>query len=130
MRACAGHPAVFAYAVGNEIPAPIVRWHGAHRVERFLGSLFDAARDAAPEAIFTYVNYPSTEYLQVPDSDIAAYNVYLERQGDLDDYLARLQHLAGDRPLVLAEVGLDGGDDFRSLRFTTTRTQDEDEHPN
>src|SRR5467141_4084115 len=26
--ACAGHPAVLAYAVGNEIPASVVRWHG------------------------------------------------------------------------------------------------------
>src|SRR4051794_29170070 len=25
VRACAGHPAVLAYAVGNEIPAPMVR---------------------------------------------------------------------------------------------------------
>ncbi len=107
VRSCAGHPAVFAYAVGNEIPAPIVRWHGARRVESFLGSLSHAARKADPDAIFTYVNYPSTEYLRTPDSDIAAYNVYLERQGDLDAYLARLQHLAADRPLVLAEVGLD-----------------------
>ncbi len=28
VRACAGHPAVLCYAIGNEIPAPIVRWHG------------------------------------------------------------------------------------------------------
>jgi GT2 family glycosyltransferase len=107
VRACAGHPAVFAYALGNEIPSPIVRWHGARRVEGFLRSLFREARKVDPEAIFTYVNYPSTEYLRTPDSDLAAYNVYLERQGDLDAYLARLQHLAGERPLVLAEVGLD-----------------------
>ena len=33
---CAGHPAVLGYAVGNEIPASIVRWHGRRRVERFL----------------------------------------------------------------------------------------------
>src|SRR5947207_13823113 len=34
VRACAGHPAVLGYTIGNEIPAPIVRWHGRHRVER------------------------------------------------------------------------------------------------
>src|SRR5688572_29422981 len=28
MSACAGHPAILAYAVGNEIPASVVRWHG------------------------------------------------------------------------------------------------------
>ena len=33
VRACAGHPAILCYAIGNEIPASIVRWHGrrAHR---------------------------------------------------------------------------------------------------
>src|ERR1041384_3233835 len=34
VRECAGHPAVLCYAVGNEIPAPIVRWHGPRRIER------------------------------------------------------------------------------------------------
>src|SRR5215218_231109 len=28
VRACAGHPAILCYSVGNEIPASIVRWHG------------------------------------------------------------------------------------------------------
>jgi len=36
VRACAGHPAVLCYAIGNEIPASIVRWYGARRVERFI----------------------------------------------------------------------------------------------
>src|SRR4051812_42766370 len=36
VRACAGHPAVLCYAIGNEIPAPIVRWHGRRRIEAFL----------------------------------------------------------------------------------------------
>ena len=38
-RACAGHPAVLGYAIGNEIPASIVRWHGRRRIERFLERL-------------------------------------------------------------------------------------------
>src|SRR6266487_44429 len=33
VHACAGHPAVLCYAVGNEIPAPIVRWYGHRRIE-------------------------------------------------------------------------------------------------
>jgi hypothetical protein len=36
VAACAGHPAVLAYAIGNEIPAGIVRWPGPRRVERQL----------------------------------------------------------------------------------------------
>jgi GT2 family glycosyltransferase len=107
VRACAGHPAVLCYAVGNEIPAPIVRWHGRQRVERHLERLYRAAKAEDPEALVTYVNYPSTEYLQLPFLDVACFNVYLESQERLEAYLARLHNLSGDRPLILAEVGRD-----------------------
>jgi GT2 family glycosyltransferase len=107
VRGVAGHPAIFAYAVGNEIPATIVRWHGAERVERWIESLYDTVKGIDPAALVTYVNYPSTEYLSLPFLDFVAFNVYLECPDRLSAYLARLQNLAGDRPLVLAEVGLD-----------------------
>lgn len=104
---CAGHPAVLCYAIGNEIPASIVRWHGRRRTERFLNRLCRAARDVDPGALVTYVNYPSTEYLRVPDADLVAFNVYLEERERFEAYLARLQNLADDRPLLIAELGLD-----------------------
>jgi GT2 family glycosyltransferase len=107
VRSCVGHPAVFAYAVGNEIPATVVRWYGAERIERWIERLCDAVKAVDPAALVTYVNYPSTEYLRLPFLDFVAFNVYLERREQLAAYLARLQNLAGDRPLVLAELGLD-----------------------
>ena len=107
VASCEAHPAVLAYSVGNEIPAPIVRWHGRQRIEAFLQQLYGAAKDADPDGLVTYVNYPSTEYLELPFFDICAVNVYLEERQKLEAYLARLQNLAGDRPLILAEVGLD-----------------------
>jgi GT2 family glycosyltransferase len=107
VRACAGHPAVLGYALGNEIPAPVVRWHGRRRVERFLARLAEAARAEDPHALLTYVNYPTTEYLEVPWADVATFNVYLEQPDRLAAYIARLHNLAGDRPLLLAEIGLD-----------------------
>lgn len=107
VAAHAGHPAILGYAVGNEIPAPIVRWHGAAAVERFLGRLVAEVRDVDPDALVTYVNYPTTEYLHLPTLDYVAFNVYLERQAVFRGYLARLHHVAGDRPLVMAEIGLD-----------------------
>src|SRR4051794_36200219 len=55
VAACAGHSAVLGYAVGNEIPAPVVRWYGHRRVERFLRRLFDAAKQRDPAALVTYV---------------------------------------------------------------------------
>lgn len=107
VRECAGHPAVLCYTIGNEIPSPIVRWHGPRKVERFLRRLYHAVKREDPAGLVTYVNYPSTEYLQLPFVDFFCFNVYLEDERTLDDYLARLQNLAGDRPLVMAEVGLD-----------------------
>jgi O-antigen biosynthesis protein len=107
VRSCAGHPAVFCYAIGNEIPSSIVRWYGGRRVERFLGQLCEIAGAEDPEGAFTYVNYPSTEYLDLPFADLLCFNVYLESQPHLEAYLARIQNVAGDRPLIMGEVGLD-----------------------
>lgn len=104
---CAGHPAVLAYAVGNEIPASVVRWHGRKAVERFIERLYRAAKEEDPGALVTYVNFPSTEYLQLPFLDFACFNVYLESKERFDAYLARLQNVAGEKPLVMAEIGLD-----------------------
>lgn len=107
VAACAGHPAVLCYALGNEIPASIVRWHGARRIERFLHRLYRVAKDTDPDGLITYVNYPSTEYLTLPFLDFFCFNVYLEAEQTLSAYLSRLQNIAGERPLVLAEIGLD-----------------------
>ena len=107
VASCAGHPAVLCYTVGNEVRAPIVRWHGRRRVERFLERLALAVRDEDPDGLVTYVNYPTTEYLELPFLDLACFNVYLEARETLEAYLTRLHNVIGDRPLLLAEVGLD-----------------------
>lgn len=107
VRRIAGHPALLCYALGNEIPAHLVRWYGSRRVERYLERLCRAVKDEDRNAIVTYVNYPSTEYLDLAFLDLLCYNVYLERREPLEAYLARLQNIAGDRPLILSEIGLD-----------------------
>jgi O-antigen biosynthesis protein len=107
VRACPGHPAILCYSIGNEIPSPIVRWHGSRRIEAFLERLYRAAKSEDPDALVTYVSYPSTEYLQLPFLDLVCFNVFLEQPDRLEAYLARLQNVAEDRPLVMAEIGLD-----------------------
>jgi len=107
VRIARGHPAVLGYALGNEIPSSIVRWIGPRRVEEFIERLFAAAKSEDPAGLATYVNYPSTEYLDLPFLDLAAFNVYLESREPFQAYLSRLQNIAGDRPLLLAELGLD-----------------------
>jgi GT2 family glycosyltransferase len=107
IRGIAGHPALLCYVIGNEIPAPIVRWHGARKIEQFLKRLYSIAKEEDPTTLATYVNYPTTEYLQLPFLDFFCFNVYLEEQSHLEDYLCRLQNIACDRPLIMGEIGLD-----------------------
>jgi GT2 family glycosyltransferase len=101
------HPAVLLFAIGNEIPAGIVRWHGRARVERFLHELYRDLKAASPSSLFTYVNFPPTEFLDLSFFDLCAFNVYLHDECALRSYLARLQHIAGHKPLLLAEAGAD-----------------------
>jgi GT2 family glycosyltransferase len=103
----AGHEAIFGYYVGNEIPFAIVRWLGAQRVIEFVEKLIRIARAADPRALFSYASYPPTEYLLPTNVDFVSYNVYLERQRDFEKYLARLQNLAEDKPLIFGEFGMD-----------------------
>src|SRR5207249_10652347 len=60
-----------------------------------------------PDTLFTYVNFPPTEFLDLSFYDICAFNVYLHREPELRAYLARLQNIAGHKPLLLAEAGAD-----------------------
>ena len=101
------HPAVLTFALGNEIPPGVVRWHGQLRVERFLRGLYEHAKSVSPASLFTYVNFPPTEFLDLSFLDICAFNVYLHHEHELRAYLARLQHIAGQKPLLLAEAGAD-----------------------
>ena len=103
----AGHPAVFGYLVGNEIPTTMVRWLGARQVTEFVERLINIGREADPKALFSYASYPPTEYLLPQNSDFVTFNVYLHRQEDFERYLARLQNLAEDKPLILGEFGMD-----------------------
>ncbi|HXV28020.1 MAG TPA: glycosyltransferase, partial [bacterium] len=107
LKICKGHPAVLAYLVGNEIPPDVVRWYGPERVQKFLEKLCRRIKKADPEALASYANFPSTEYLDTPFMDFLAFNVYLHRQEDFRRYILRLHNLAGDKPLVLTELGID-----------------------
>lgn len=107
VRLCANHPAVLGYTIGNEIPASIVRWYGPRRVQKFIERLYCEAKTLDPDALVTYVNYPTTEYLSLEFLDAICFNVFLQSQERLAAYLKRLQNLAGERPLILGEVGLD-----------------------
>ncbi len=107
LREAGDHPALAAVYVGNEIPADLVRWIGPARVRLALERLIDHGRRLVPGLLFAYANYPSTEFLEPENADFTAFNIYLEAAADFRNYLKRLHHIAGDRPLVISEFGLD-----------------------
>jgi GT2 family glycosyltransferase len=107
LAAAHGHPALAAVLVGNEIPGDLARWMGPAWVREQLEALIDTGRAADPGCLFGYANYPTTEYLELENADFTAMNVYLEHIGDFQAYLRRLHHIAGDRPVLITEFGLD-----------------------
>lgn len=107
VRVGIGHPAVFAYGVVNEIAPDVVRWSGAAAVEEFIDSLIHIAKKVDPACLCTFGNYPPTEYLNPSAADFRCFNVYLHEQAAYENYLARLQMIADDKPLLLGETGVD-----------------------
>jgi O-antigen biosynthesis protein len=107
VRACGGHPAVFAFSLVNEISAEIVRWSGVRRVENFIDELVAEAKRIDPDCLCTFTSFPPTEFLRPQETDFVCFNVYLHQQKQFEGYLARLQSLAGEKPLMLGELGMD-----------------------
>lgn len=105
--ACGNHPALFALSVVNEIPADLVRLMGPRKVEAFIDELVQIAKAQAPQCLVTFANYPTTEYLKPLLIDFACFNVYLHDERTFRNYLSRLQNLAGEKPLMLGEYGID-----------------------
>jgi O-antigen biosynthesis protein len=106
MDVLGGRSSLLAISVGNEIPGDVVRVHGIHAVEDALSELVEATHLADPEALVTYTSYPTTEYLRVEGTDLVTFNVFLERPDELRSYLRHLMVVAGDRPLLITELGL------------------------
>ncbi len=104
-----GHPALAGYFVANEVESTMVRWMGADRVVEQIERLIDLGHANDPDALFAYANYPGTEYLLPQNQDFVAFNLYLETREAYAAYLARLQNLAGNKPLFVSEFGLDSG---------------------
>jgi len=101
-------PNLLGVFLGNEVPADLVRWVGARRVEGFLRHLYEEAKRQAPNVDVGFSNFPSTEYLRLAFFDFLGFNVYLHDPSAFRDYLLRLRHLYPEKPLILSEFGLDG----------------------
>jgi GT2 family glycosyltransferase len=107
LRRIGRHPALAGIYVANEIPPELARWMEPTRVLDAIEELIALGRRHAPHLLFAYANFPSTEYLEPRNADFTAFNVYLEDPAAFRAYLKRLHHIAGDRPLVISEFGMD-----------------------
>lgn len=106
-RRCGNHPATFAISVANEIPPDLVRYHGRRAVEAFIDGLIRIVKAEAPDCLATFASFPTTEYLQPRLTDFVCFNVYLHDNQVFRNYLARLQSIADDKPLIIGEYGID-----------------------
>ena len=116
-RELADDPVIAAVCVGNEIPADVVRWVGAEKVAaaarraRRRSSTRPTPTSSSPTRT---TRRPSTCRCRTSTSSPSTSSS--SASADFRAYLTRLHHLAGDRPLVLGEIGLDAGGRARSAR--------------
>src|SRR5262249_45632752 len=106
-RECGNHPAIFAISVVNEFPPDLVRFIGKEKVEELIDELVCIVKAIAPDCLVTFANFPTTEYLRPREIDFVCFNVYLHQDQAFRNYLARLQNIAGEKPLMLGEYGID-----------------------
>ncbi|MFC5050354.1 glycosyltransferase [Rubritalea spongiae] len=101
------HPAVAACFVANEVMPDMANWLSPVRVREALEGLIEIVKAEAQHLLAAYASYPSSEYLEPANADFTAVNVYLEDEEEFRSYLKRLHHLAGDRPVLISEFGVD-----------------------
>lgn len=106
LEVCAGRPEILTISVGNEVPSDIARVYGIGKVEDVLSDLVDHVHAADPIVPVTYTNFATTEYLDVRNLDVLTFNIFLEDSQQFAAYLTHLHSHAGDRPLVITELGL------------------------
>ncbi len=107
LKKWADHPAIVGFYIANEIRSDIARWIGPEKTKQSLEELIDLVHEHSPQLLVGYANYPSSEYLEPENADFTGFNIYLEEKDQFAAYMARLHHIAGDRPILLSEYGLD-----------------------
>ncbi len=120
---------VAMYLLGTEIPELLLQQKGISELEQFikkqgqktfenfLFELHKTAKETDPDCLTSYANFPPTEFLNLNFFDIITFDVYLHNPKEFEEYLARLQNCAGNKPLLIGEMGADSlheGEKFQS----------------
>ena len=101
------HPSIVALYIANEIPNDVIRWCGPENVRKALDTIILELRAHYPHLLYAYSSFPTTEFLEPVEADFTAFNIYLEEEKSYSDYVHHLHHVAGDRPLLISETGMD-----------------------
>lgn len=101
------HPALWCWIVGNELPVDVVRRIGWRQAQILLEEMVDFIHQLAPQTWAAYASFPPTLPLQPRNADISLFNLYLEEEEKLQNYLPLLQTWSGGKPVLLGEFGLD-----------------------
>ncbi|MFQ3578360.1 MAG: glycosyltransferase, partial [Verrucomicrobiia bacterium] len=107
LRGLGKHEAVAGIFIGNELPADLVRWHGAKRCSGFLDDLIRKAREEWEEPLYGYAGYPPSDSVAPNEADFCALNLYPKDREALRHFLQRAMQWAGERPFIVSEVGED-----------------------
>ncbi len=121
------HPAVLGWMLGHEIPPWIVVQHGTAKVEGVLRGLYDEIRARDSRHFVTHANWPNTRTLDLSFLDVCAFNLYPLWPPEVvamgyGNFISKvLQPIAGDRPLLITEFGvnsMEAGEDGQAQRTT------------
>jgi len=105
-------PALFAWILGNEVPGQVLQERGTERIVAGLKELYAAIKAADPHHPISYANWPPGAGLELPFLDFVSFNVYPLWPPEVvatgfGRYIAtKLQRIAGDRPLLISEFGV------------------------
>jgi O-antigen biosynthesis protein len=121
-RSVAGHPAILGVSVIDPLPAGLIDAIGRGKVERHLEAMADLVKQIDPDVLITQTVYSTAEPLQLATFDFAHFTL---RGGvvSVEASLARLQHLAGDRPVLITGVPRTRSDGPRRILETNTDEQ-------
>lgn len=101
------HRCLAGVFVANEIPQDWCEVEGNAVVCSQLESLIAFGKKKNSRLLYAYANFPLTAFLEPCNADFSAMNIYLESREAFANYLSYVHTLAGNRPVVISEFGLD-----------------------
>jgi hypothetical protein len=105
-------PALLGWMLGNEIPVAAFEQRGTAPFERGLQNLYQRVKAVDPTHPVTHANWPLAKQLHLEFLDIASFNLYPLWPPEVvvmgyENYLRDvLQPVAGERPLLITEFGV------------------------